>query len=105
LTDLVKVGEISEFDTDTLTPFDVEGIELMGYRSNGQYIVSSRVCTHKYFDLTKGHFAENYVTCTLHTSTFDLRDGDALNPPAYERLNTYVTVVKDDIVYIDLDQS
>ncbi|MHA2503206.1 MAG: Rieske (2Fe-2S) protein [Candidatus Kariarchaeaceae archaeon] len=103
MTELVKVGNINEFADDRLSSFDVEGVELMGFKSGQEYIVTSRICTHKYFDLTKGHFSEGYVTCTLHTSTFDLNDGSALNPPAFESLQTYPTKVIDGEVFIDID--
>jgi len=103
MTELVAVAPKAKFKEDILTSFDVEGVQVMGIIIDGNYIVTSRICTHKEFDLTKGHYAEGYVTCTLHTSTFDLEDGDALNPPATEPLRTYKTVVKNDIVYIDID--
>ena len=103
MVELVPVGSLEEFEEGKLNSFNVEGFELMGLKINGEYVVTSRICTHKYFDLTKGHYAEGYVTCTLHTSTFDLDDGQALNPPATEDLDTYKTEVKDGKVYIDID--
>ena len=104
MTELVKVGATSEFSENDVTSFDVEGIELMGVKIDGKYIVSSRICTHKYYDLTKGHYAEGYVTCLLHTAVFELENGEALNPPATEALQTYKTQVIDDEVFIDIDQ-
>jgi nitrite reductase/ring-hydroxylating ferredoxin subunit len=103
MVELVAVGPVDQFEETKLTSFDVEGTELMGVKVGDEYIVTSRICTHKYYDLTKGHFAEGYVTCLLHTSTFDLEDGSAMNPPATEPLTTYETTVKDGVVYIDID--
>ena len=51
MTELVKVGNISDFKENELTSFNVEGIELMGTIIDGQYHVTSRICSHKYFDL------------------------------------------------------
>ena len=104
MVELVEVGSVEEFTEDTVTAFDVEGTELMGVKIDGKYVVTSRVCTHKYFDLTRGHYADGYVTCTLHTSTFDLGDGSAMNPPATEPIRTYPTEVKDGKVFIDIDE-
>lgn len=102
MTELVKVGNISDFKENELTSFNVEGIELMGTIIDGQYHVTSRICSHKYFDLTKGHYADGFVTCTLHTSIFNIESGDALNPPATENIEIYQTVIKNDFVYINV---
>lgn len=104
MVELVKVCSTDELQEGQLKSFDIEGIELMATIINGDYIVSSRICTHKYYDLTKGHFAESYVTCLLHTSTFDLSDGSAMNPPATESLDMYTTEIKDGDLYIDIDE-
>ena len=56
----------------------------------------------KYFDLTKGHYADGFVTCTLHTSIFNIESGDALNPPATENIEIYQTVIENDFVYINI---
>lgn len=93
--DLLKEGN--------LTAVDVEGVKLMATIVDGTYIVSSRICTHKTFDLTRGHYSDGYVTCTLHTSTFDLEDGSAMNPPATEPLETYKVVEKEDDLFILLE--
>lgn len=101
--ELVEVCDESYPDENILKPIDVEGIALMIIKADGKYFVTSRICTHKTYDLTKGIYAEGYVTCTLHTSTFDLESGDAMNPPATEPLAVYETTVKDGKIYIDID--
>lgn len=103
MTEFVLVGKLEDFSSNELKSFDVEGVEVMGVIVDGTPIVASRICTHKYFDLTKGIYADGYITCTLHTSTFDLEDGAALNPPATDPLLMYPTKVEDGNVYIDID--
>jgi 3-phenylpropionate/trans-cinnamate dioxygenase ferredoxin component len=103
MTEEVFLCKKSEITEGRLTSVDVEGIRLMVTLVKGKYIVASRICTHKTFDLTKGYFADGYVTCTLHTSTFDLEDGNAMNPPATDPLDVYQVVEKDEDLYIVLD--
>ncbi|MCH8908994.1 MAG: Rieske 2Fe-2S domain-containing protein [Candidatus Heimdallarchaeota archaeon] len=102
MSDLVFVCDISSIKEGILNSVDVEGIPLMVSINEGKYLVNSRICTHKTYDLTKGHFSPGYVTCLLHTSVFDLEDGEAQNPPATEALEIYQTQIKDSKLYIVL---
>ncbi len=101
--ELVEVCKVEEVKEGILKSMDIEGVPLMITILEGNYIVASRICTHKTYDLTKGHYEEGYVTCMLHTSVFDLSDdSEPMNPPATEALETYSVVVKDDTIYIEI---
>lgn len=101
--DLVEVCTTSEVKEGVLKSVDVEGIRLMVTLLDGKYIVASRICTHKTFDLAQSPYSDGYVTCKLHTSTFDLKDdGEAMNPPAVDPLDIYETVVRNEMIYINL---
>ncbi len=104
MVELVELCDETEVYDDRLKAIDVEGIKLMIVRYEGKYLISSRICTHNVFDLSKGAYGDGYVTCTLHTSTFDLETGEALNPPATENLEVYEAIVKDGKIYIDIDK-
>lgn len=62
-------------------------------------------CTHEDFELSAGAFDPGAATieCVLHGSSFDVRDGRALNPPAYAPVRTYRTKIEDDAVWILVD--
>lgn len=104
MVELVKACRSTDLKEGILTPIDIEGIKLMGTIIEGKFIIASRICTHKTYDLTKGILSEGYVTCILHTSTFDLTsDGEAMNPPATEPLEMYKVIEKDGFLYIELN--
>ena len=92
-----------EVEEGKLSPLVVEGVLVMATKFQGKYVVASRICTHKEFDLTNGFYTDGFVTCTLHTSTFELPTGKALNPPAIEPLTIYNTLEKDNKLYIILE--
>lgn len=102
MTELVEVCSEDYPEEEKLKSVDIEGIQLMITKIEKNVILTSRICTHKTYDLTKGHYAEGYVTCMLHTSVFDLEDGDAQNPPATEPLEVYETITKDGKIYMVL---
>ena len=62
-------------------------------------------CSHEDFELSAGAFNPGAATieCVLHGSRFDVRDGRALNPPAYAPVRTYRTKIEDDAVWILVD--
>ncbi len=101
--ELVQVCAISEVKAGIIKSVDVEGVKLMVTKLDGEYIVASRLCTHKTFDLGSSHYDDGYITCMLHTSVFDLSDnGEAMNPPATDPLDMYEVIVKDDFIYIKI---
>jgi nitrite reductase/ring-hydroxylating ferredoxin subunit len=100
MSELVEICEESYPEEGRLKSVDVEGIELMITLIDDKPVLASRICTHKTYDLTKGHYAEGYVTCMLHTSVFDLDDGEAQNPPATEALEMYETLTKDGKIFM-----
>jgi len=104
MSEKVYLCESSEVKEGILGSFDVEDVKLMATRHGGKVFVASRICTHKTFDLTKGHYSDGYVTCTLHTSTFDIEDGEALNPPATEALDIYEVSEEEGKTYIILPE-
>ena len=93
--ELVKICSVGEVKEGVLKSVNIEGIPLMITLLDGEYILTSSICTHKTYDLTKGHYEDGYVTCLLHTSVFDLSDdGEPMNPPAIKALDMYKVVVK-----------
>ena len=59
-------------------------------------------CTHEEFELSAGPFdhATASIECVLHGSKFDVRDGRALNPPAYAPVRTCPTRIEDGTVWV-----
>ena len=103
MTELVEVCKDDFPEEGKLKSVDVEGILLMITKIENKPVLASRICTHKTYDLTKGHYSEGYVTCMLHTSIFDLEDGETQNPPATESLDIYETVTKDGSIFMVLN--
>jgi 3-phenylpropionate/trans-cinnamate dioxygenase ferredoxin subunit len=79
----LKKGEMSDFDYGDK--------KIMIVNIDGVFYASDRVCTHAYVDLTGGFLneSEKTVTCPLHLSSFDLKNGSALNLPAENPLGVY----------------
>lgn len=63
-------------------------------------------CTHDDFELSAGSFDANEasIECTLHGARFDVRDGRALCPPAYEPVRKFPVRVEGGAVFV-LDEA
>ena len=71
-------------------------------RSGGVIRALQGTCSHEYFELDRGFLTGGTLTCPLHLSRFDLRGGEALDPPADLPLAVYAVVVEGGRVLIDV---
>ncbi len=62
---------------------DVEGRKVLLYRDHGTVYAIDDVCTHAGALLSRGPVVDCVVTCPLHESQFDVRDGRIVRGPAH----------------------
>ncbi|MFC1913877.1 Rieske (2Fe-2S) protein [Chloroflexota bacterium] len=80
---VAKNGELAE---KTMQKFTVQGREILVAKIGDTcYAVDNR-CTHLGADLSKGKLEGTVVTCPLHGSQFDLRDGRVIRWTNWPRL-------------------
>ncbi len=70
----------------------------------GEIIALQGICSHEYFELDKGFLSGDSLTCALHLSRFDVRTGEALDPPAEAPLVRYPVVIEDGRVLIEVPE-
>ena len=68
---------------------------------DGDFYALEDRCSHEDFELSAGVFdgEEATIECVLHGSKFDVRDGRALNAPAYAPVAKFPVKVEDDAVW------
>lgn len=81
---------------------EVAGTKLLISNIAGEFHAVSGVCTHEEFDLADGIVIEDAVTCPLHLSQFDLRNGQVYNPPATEPLKVFNVKIDGDTVFVEV---
>jgi nitrite reductase/ring-hydroxylating ferredoxin subunit/uncharacterized membrane protein len=74
---------IPEQDLSEMTPkrVEVEGAPILLYRYQGRVYAIGAVCGHDGGPLEEGEFEGYCVTCPLHQSVYDLRDGSVVHGP------------------------
>ncbi|MGH3800932.1 MAG: Rieske 2Fe-2S domain-containing protein [Pseudonocardiaceae bacterium] len=73
----------TDLSDDTSTGVEVEGRQVLLHRSRGELYALDNTCTHAGGLLSRGDVTGCIVTCPLHGSRFDLRDGQVVRGPAH----------------------
>ncbi len=101
MTDWTRVCTTSELLPGESTVAWHGDTPIMVFNFEGTYYALEDRCSHEDFELSAGNFdGENAtVECVLHGAKFDVRDGRALCPPAYEPAVNFPVKVAEGIVW------
>ena len=99
----VKAANTKDISNEEIVSMDLEGRELMLIKKDGNISALDRICTHERADLSMGFLGENYITCPLHLSQFEVETGKALNPPAENQLKSYKVKIEENGIYVLLE--
>jgi 3-phenylpropionate/trans-cinnamate dioxygenase ferredoxin subunit len=74
---------------------------ILVFNYDGEYYALEDHCTHEDFELSSGKFDAQggTIECIYHGSKFNVRDGQALNPPAYLPVPVFPVKVEDGSVF------
>ena len=116
MSSLVEAGKTSELEDGTMKQVAAQGHEILLARVGDKYYAADSRCPHMGGKLSQGKLEGTVVTCPLHGSQFDLRDGQvvrwlkksgwistvskAIKPP--KPLATYSVKVEGDRILIEI---
>lgn len=75
-TEVIKTGELSDGQMKQIT---VNGKQFLLARAGDTYYAADNICPHLKGNLSKGKIEGTIVTCPLHHSQFDLKDGHVVS--------------------------
>ena len=75
MADFVEVGKTNELADGTMKRVWLQGKEILLAYIGGKYYASISRCPHMGALLTRGKLKGTILTCPLHGSQFDLKDG------------------------------
>jgi nitrite reductase/ring-hydroxylating ferredoxin subunit/uncharacterized membrane protein len=79
----VRAVEETALPDGASTGVEVDGRKVMLHRSGEQVYAIDDLCSHAGALLSRGEVVDCVVTCPLHESRFDLRDGHIVRGPAH----------------------
>jgi len=95
----VKAAQVGELAPGEKKSVRIGEERMLLLNVGGSYCAVADMCTHAYALLSKGQLYSGEIACPRHGSTFDIRTGAVLSPPASKRLTCYeVRVEGNDIL-------
>jgi nitrite reductase/ring-hydroxylating ferredoxin subunit len=99
----VKVCAVSEVPQDSVISREI-GDELVAiYNIKGTFYATEARCTHATADLAEGTLDGEEIECSFHFGRFHVPSGKATEAPCCLALKTFLTEVRDGVVFVDLD--
>ena len=93
-------GELAPGDKKLL---DVDGRAIALFRVGDEFHAIDDVCTHDGGPLAEGELEGCEIRCPRHGARFDVRTGKALCFPAVEPVTTHAVEVRNDEIYVTLN--
>ena len=84
-----EIGPAGDEPAGTLRLVEVAGTAVCVGRTADGWVAFQDECTHEECSLSDGELDGPVIVCPCHSSAFDLRTGDVLNPPALDPLPIY----------------
>lgn len=75
MADFVEIAKTNEFSEGTMKVISVQGQNILLAFTGGKYYAATNRCPHMGGNLSKGKLEGTVLTCPLHGSQFDLKDG------------------------------
>lgn len=82
---------------------EVDGVAIcLAHTEDGSVYAIADECTHEQVALSEGELYGCEVECPRHSSTFDLRTGEASGTPAMIAVKTYQVVIDNEVITLEL---
>ncbi len=94
---------LDDLSTGEAYGFAINGSHLVAVKVDDDVFVLDGYCTHERAQLSDAPIDGFTMYCPRHFSSFDVRTGDVLGPPAEDGLRSYATQVVGGRVLVDLD--
>jgi len=78
MSNMVAVGRTGELEDGTMKEVLIQEHEILLVRAGDTYYVAENRCPHMGGKLSEGKLEGTVVTCPLHGSQFDLRNGNVV---------------------------
>ena len=104
MTTRVKVGEFSDLKDGVGLKVDLGEHRIAVFRVEDAVFAIGDRCSHAEASLAEGEVFDHEVECPRHGSTFDLRTGFPQGLPATKPVPTYIVLVENGDVYVELPE-
>src|SRR5688572_6353624 len=105
MSELTKICPTSEVAENSVKSFEVGDNVIAVYNVGGTFYATDNECTHGAASLADGILEDDIIECSLHFGAFNVKTGEAVQPPCFTPLRTYKVIVENGEVRVDLDKT
>jgi len=102
---LVTLCPSSEIAEGSVKSFEVGNNVIAVYNVGGEFYATDNECTHGAASLADGILEDDVIECALHFGAFNVKTGEAVQPPCFTPLRTYKVVVENGELKVDLEKN
>lgn len=85
----MKVAKVEEIPPGQGKTVEAGGFKIGLFNVGGVFYAMDNACTHAGGSLGEGFLDGDQVECPLHGARFDVKSGEALSAPAFEKAASY----------------
>src|SRR5271170_546120 len=104
MSSFVKVATRSELPPGAKKLVEVDGRAIAVFNVDGAIHAIDDVCSHDGGPLAEGELIGCEIQCPRHGARFDVRTGQPLSMPAVEPVAVHTVDVRDDGIYLALEE-
>ena len=100
----IKLCATIDISLGEMRQFDLKEKEVLVVNLNGELYCLEGRCSHAGAPLYEGTFDGDVLTCPWHYSQFNIKDGSVLRGPAEKPLHLYMTEIRNDQLYVEMEE-
>ena len=102
MAQLVKVAQKKDIPLGQGKAVEVQGKRIALFHVDNKFYAIDDECTHAGGTLSEGSVEGTKVICPWHSAEFDIKTGDVLAPPAFERVKSYKVEVDGEDISLEI---
>ena len=103
MTTWQSIAKTADIPPGRVAVFRVDDHEVAVCNVDGAFYAIDDVCTHDGGSLDQGELEGNQIECPRHGARFDVTNGDAVQLPAFEPVETYPVRVEHDTILVGVE--
>ncbi|MBD3233340.1 MAG: Rieske 2Fe-2S domain-containing protein [candidate division Zixibacteria bacterium] len=96
----INIGKHGDLANNGMKKVEAEGNDILLCKSNGKFHALGAKCPHYGASLEEGLLHEGKIICPWHHATFDLENGDVIEPPSKDCLMKFELEVREDEIIV-----
>ncbi len=97
------VGPEADYADGSITPLQLDGVEVVLIRQEGAFYAMPDRCTHAKYPLSDGELVDGKLRCVYHGATFELGTGKA-TMPAVKKIRLFQVEQRDGHVHVVMQE-